>query len=79
MADGDLGLMEVELSNSDLAMIYLALMARQSEYAAEDHPQTQRCRELAAIFAGAQKSNQIGILFAERTAGTSTPGTDTDA
>lgn len=79
MPNSDLDLMEVELSNSDLALIYLALGARLPEYAAEDYPQTQRCQELKDLFAGAQKSRQVGILFAERAACTWTWAKDTDA
>lgn len=62
----DTDLIEVTLSKSDLAMIYLSLMHRHTEYATEGHPEADRCNELVNLFASAQKRNQVGILFAEK-------------
>jgi len=77
--NSDLDLMEVELSNQDLATIYLALGVRLAGYTTEDHPQTQRCQELRDLFARAQKNSHVGILFTERAACSWNLNVDTDA
>lgn len=56
--------MGIQLSNQDLALIYTSLWHRRDEFIAENHPKTDRCSELIDIFAGAQKSNHVAVLFA---------------
>lgn len=55
---------QIQLSNSDLAMIYLALLQRIAVYEDEMPDLAQRCESLCDWFASAQKQGLTAVVLA---------------
>ena len=55
---------QMQLSNSDLAMIYLALSKRIAVYGDQMPDQAQRCEKLRDWFASAQKQGLTAVVLA---------------